>query len=436
MSAWKELYKEKLTTAHEAVCHIQSGNRVMLGHAAGEPAELVDAMVANYSQYRDVEIVHWVPMGKGEYTKPGMEPHFRHNALFVGSPTRDAVTENRADFTPCFFYETPRMFRSYMPIDVALIQVSRPDEHGFCSFGVSVCATKPGAESAGLVIAEVNDQMPRTYGDSFIHISQIDYIVETSRPIVELISPPMSEVERKIGENCAELIEDGSTLQLGIGAVPDAVLASLADKKDLGIHSEMISDGVVKLYEKGVITNAKKTIHKGKMVVAFLMGTKLLYDFVDNNPVVQMYTVDYVNNPMTIMQNYKMVSINSCLQVDFAGQVASESIGAKQFSGVGGQVDFVRGSSMCKDGKAIIAMPSTAAKGKLSRIVPFLDYGSAVTTSRNDVHYVVTEYGIAQLRGKSLRDRAIALIKIAHPDFRAQLEEEFDKRFGTVKKAM
>lgn len=434
MTPWIEIYNSKTVTAEEAVTHIKSGDRVMFGHAVGEPLELVDAMVANYKQYNDVEIIHWVPMGRGEYTKPEMAKHFRHNALFVGSPTRNAVSENRADYTPCFFFETPRMLTaSFMPVDVALIQVSPPDKHGFCSLGVSVCATKPGAEAASLVIAEVNDQMPRTYGDSFIHISDIDYLVETSRPLVELRPGAMTEVEQKIGENCAKLIDDGSTLQLGIGAVPDAVLASLEDKKDLGIHSEMISDGVVKLYEKGVITNAKKGINKGKMVVGFLMGTKLLYDFVDNNPVIEMRTIDYVNNPLTIMQNNKMVAINSCLQVDFTGQVNSESIGSKQFSGVGGQVDFVRGCSMCPDGKAIIAMPSTASKGKLSRIVPFLDYGSAVTTSRNDVHYVVTEYGIAQLRGKSLRERAQALIKIAHPDFRDQLEEEFTNRFGRTK---
>jgi 4-hydroxybutyrate CoA-transferase len=430
MTPWTELYKDKLITAQDAVTHIKSGDRVMFGHAAGEPLVLVDAMVANYKQYRDVEIIHWVPMGKGEYTKPEMAGHFIHNALFVGSPTRQAVTEKRADFTPCFFSETPRMLSEYMKVDVALIQVSPPDKHGFCSLGVSVCATKPGAQAANLVIAEVNDQIPRTYGDSFMHISEFDYIVEASHPLPELSSGIITDVERKIGEYCAELIEDESTLQLGIGTIPDAVLSHLDDKKDLGIHSEMFSDGVVKLYEKGIITNAKKGINKGKMVVGFLMGTKMLYDFVDNNPVVEMRTIDYVNNPVNIMQNNKMVAINSCLQVDFTGQVNSESIGPDQFSGMGGQVDFVRGCSLCPGGKAIIAMPSTAKKGELSRIVPFLDYGSAVTTSRGDVHYIVTEYGIAQLRGKSLRQRAKALINIAHPKFRDQLEKDFTERFG------
>ncbi|HHY91627.1 MAG TPA: 4-hydroxybutyrate CoA-transferase, partial [Clostridiales bacterium] len=268
-----------------------------------------------------------------------------------------------------------------------------------------------------------------TLGDSFIHVSEIDYIVEVSYPVDELAPPEIGEVEKAIGEYCASLIEDGSTLQLGIGSIPDAVLLSLKDKKDLGIHSEMFSDGVVELVEAGVINNSKKTLHKGKMVVTFLMGTKRLYDFVHNNPCVEMYPVNYVNNPAVIAQNYKMVSINSCLQVDLMGQVNAESMGLKQFTGVGGQVDYVRGANMAKDGKSIIAMPSTAANGKISRIVPLLDPGAAVTTTRNDVNYIITEYGIASLRGKSLRERARALIQIAHPNFRDLLMEEFEKRF-------
>lgn len=428
---WQEIYKQKLVSAEDAVKHIQSGNRVVTGHAVSEPVQLIDAMLKNKDQYENVEIVHMVAMGKGEYTKPEMAPHFRHNALFVGASTREAVQAGRADYTPCFFTEIPRLFQEgYLPVDVALIQLSRPDEHGYCSFGLSNDYTKPAAENAKLVIAEVNDQMPRTMGDSFIHISELDYIVETSYPIIELKPPKIGEIEKAIGEHCASLIEDGSTLQLGIGAIPDAVLLFLKDKKDLGIHSEMFSDGVVELVESGVITNKMKTLHKGKMVVTFLMGTKRLYDFVNNNPSVELYPVDYVNNPCVIMQNYKMVSINSCIQIDLMGQIASESIGLKQFSGVGGQVDYVRGTSMARDGKSIIAIPSTAAKGKVSRIVPFLDEGSAVTTSRNDVHYVVTEYGIAHLRGKTLKQRAKALIEIAHPDFREQLMEEWERRFG------
>lgn len=429
---WQNAYKSKLINAEEATRKIKSGDRVVLGCACGESKDVIDAIVRNKDLYENVEFTQMVPMGKGEYTKPGMEPHFRYNAIFVGGCTRDAVNEGRADYTPCFFYEVPRLFKDgYLPVDVALIQLSRPDEHGYCSFGVSNDYTKPATHVAKLVIAEVNDQMPRTMGDSFIHVSDIDYIVETSNPIVELHPPKISAVEKAIGENCASLIEDGSTLQLGIGSIPDAVLLFLKDKKDLGVHSEMFSDGIVDLVEAGVINNSKKTLHKGKMVVTFLMGTKRLYDFVNNNPSVEMYPVDYVNDPCVIMQNHKMVSINSCIQVDLMGQVVSESIGLKQFTGVGGQVDYVRGASMTKDGKSIIAIPSTASKGKVSRIVPFLDQGAAVTTSRNDVNYIVTEYGIASLKGKTLRDRARALIQIAHPDFREKLIEEWEKRFNS-----
>ncbi|MCT4633006.1 MAG: 4-hydroxybutyrate CoA-transferase [Firmicutes bacterium] len=427
---WRNEYQAKLTSVGEAVAKIKSNMRVVIGHACSEPAKLVEAMVQEKSNFKNVEIIHMVAMGKGEYTNPEMREHFRHNALFVGGSTRKAVNENRADYTPCFFYEIPRLFRDgSLDIDVAMIQVSEPDEHGFCSYGLSNDYTKPATENAKVVIAEVNKCMPRTFGDNFIHVSKIDAIVETNYPLIELPRPQLGDVEKKIGENCAKLVEDGSTLQLGIGAIPDAVLLSLKDKKDLGIHSEMFSDGVVDLYEAGVITNDKKSIHKGKMVVTFMMGTRRLYDFIDNNPSVELYPVDYVNNPMVIAKNNKMVSINSCIEVDMMGQVSSESIGLRQFSGTGGQVDYVRGSSMAEGGKSIIAMPSTAKGGKASRIVPVLKSGSAVTTSRNDVHYIVTEYGIADLRGKTLKDRAMALIKIAHPDFREDLLKSFEERF-------
>ncbi|MGI6182257.1 MAG: acetyl-CoA hydrolase/transferase family protein [Agathobaculum sp.] len=431
MQDWREIYQSKLVSAEEAVSHIPNNSRVLFGHACGEPTTLVDAMVANYKQYENVEICHWVPMGKGEYCKPEMAGHFRHNALFAGGATRAAIAEGRADFSPTFFHQTPRMFRDgTLPLDVALISLSRPNEHGFCSFGVSVCATKPGAEAAKLVIAEINDQMPYTMGDSFIHVSKLDYIVETSHPLPELGGGRMTEVEEAIGRNCASLIEDGSTLQLGIGSIPDAVLKNLGDKKDLGIHSEMFSDGVVELYEKGVITGAQKSIHKGKIVVGFLMGTKRLYDFADNNPDVMMLPIDYVNDPVVIAQNSKMVSINSCLQVDFCGQVNSESMGIAQFSGIGGQLDYVRGATMCPDGKSILAMPSTAKKGTISRIVPVFEPGTTVTTTRTDVHYIVTEYGVANLRGKCVRERAKMLINIAHPKFRDELWAAYYERFG------
>ncbi|MDD7794743.1 acetyl-CoA hydrolase/transferase family protein [Clostridium sp. 'White wine YQ'] len=431
---WKEIYESKLVTAEGAVAKIKSNDRVVLGHAVAEPMELVHALVSNKEKYENVELIQMLTLGKGEYLKSEMKPHFKLNSLFVGPCTRNAVKEGEADFTPCFFQNIPKLFRNkYLPVDVALIKVSTPDANGFCSFGVSNDYTKPAAESAALVIAEVNDKMPRSLGDSFIHVSDIDYIIETSYPLPELQLPIIGEVEKAIGRNCASLIDDGSTLQLGIGAIPDAVLLFLKDKKDLGIHSEMISDGVVELVEAGVITNKRKTLHKDKVVITFAMGTKRLYDFLDNNPMVEMYSVDYVNNPTVISQNYKMVCINSALQVDFLGQVVADTIGLKQFSAVGGQVDFVRGADMAKDGKSIIAMPSTASNGKISRIVPILAEGSAVTTSRNDVEYIVTEYGIANLRGKTLKERGQALINIAHPDFRQSLMEEWEKRFNVRK---
>ena len=360
MKDWRAIYQSKLTTAEEAVKHIPNHCRVFFGHGANEPLVLTDALVANYEQYEDVEICHWVPMGKGEYTQPKMKGHLNYNGLFLGPVTRASVNEGRADYTPFYFHQSPRFFTDgTFPIDVALVSLTPPDEHGFCSFGVSVGGTKPAALSAKMVIAQINDQMPRTMGDSFIHVSQITYAVEASRPLPELGGGKIGPVEEAIGRNCASLIEDGSTLQLGIGSIPDAVLKFLGDKKDLGIHSEMFSDGVVDLYEQGVITGAAKTENKGKMVAAFLMGSKKLYDFVDNNPDVMMLTVDYVNDPVVVSRQNKMVSINSCLQVDFNGQVNSESMGINQFSGIGGQLDYVRGASMCPNGKSILAMPST-----------------------------------------------------------------------------
>ena len=431
MKDWRAIYQSKLTTAEEAVKHIPNHCRVFFGHGANEPLVLTDALVANYEQYEDVEICHWVPMGKGEYTQPKMKGHLNYNGLFLGPVTRASVNEGRADYTPFYFHQSPRFFTDgTFPIDVALVSLTPPDEHGFCSFGVSVGDTKPAALSAKVVIAQINDQMPRTMGDSFIHVSQITYAVEASRPLPELGGGKIGPVEEAIGRNCASLIEDGSTLQLGIGSIPDAVLKFLGDKKDLGIHSEMFSDGVVDLYEQGVITGAAKTENKGKMVAAFLMGSKKLYDFVDNNPDVMMLTVDYVNDPVVVSRQNKMVSINSCLQVDFNGQVNSESMGINQFSGIGGQLDYVRGASMCPNGKSILAMPSTAKHGTISRIVPVFEPGTTVTTTRTDVHYIVTEYGVANLRGKSLRERARLLINIAHPDFRDELWAAYHARYG------
>lgn len=432
---WKEIYNSRLCTAEEAVKSIQSGNRVGLAHAVAEPAILVDAMVANAAAYKNVEICHMVTLGKGEYTKPEMKEHFRFNGWFTSPTTRDSIAQGYGDYTPVFFHEVPNYIRKgIINLDVFMVMVSKPDEHGYCCVGVSADYTMQGIESAKIVLAEVNDQVPVVFGDTFVHVSKIDKFVETSHPLHELGLPKIGEVELTIGKNCATLIEDGSTLQLGIGAIPDAVLQSLKDKKDLGIHSEMISDGVVDLFEAGVINNSKKGIHKGKMIVTFLMGSKRLYDFARENPVLEMRTVDYVNNPVVVAQNTKLVCINSCLSVDFMGQVVSDSIGIKQFSGVGGQVDFVRGAAMSLDGKgkAIIAMPSVAKKKDgtmVSKISPYIDHGAAITTSRNDVDYIVTEYGIAELKGKTLKERARNLIQIAHPDFREELKAEFEKRF-------
>jgi 4-hydroxybutyrate CoA-transferase len=363
------------------------------------------------------------------YLEEGMEAHFRHNGIFVGANSREATARDRADYTPCYFHEFPRLFRENLPLDAALVQVTRPDAQGYCSFGVSCDYTRPAALQARIVIAEANDRMPFIGGDNLIHVSQLHHIVETSNPIIELPPPAIGATERLIGDHCAGLIEDGSTLQLGIGAIPDAVLMFLKDKKDLGIHSEMFSDGLIDLVNLGVVNGSRKTLHKGELVSTFLMGSQRLYDFADHNDQVKLYPVDYVNDPTVIMKNFRMVSVNSCLEIDLMGQVASETIGLKQFSGTGGQVDFIRGVSMAQGGRSIIAVPSTASGGKRSRIMPFLAQGAAVTTTRTDVDFVVTEYGVAHLKGRTLRQRAQSLIAIAHPGFRDGLREEFEKRF-------
>lgn len=427
---WRTVYKEKTTTAAEAVTRIKSGDRVSIAHSVGEPAHLVAAMLANREACRDVEIVHMVPMSKAEYAQPGMEPYFRHNSLFVGGATRETVNSGHGQFTPCYFSEIPNLFHRTLPLDVALIHVSPPDEHGYCSCGVAVDYTCESAARAPVVIAQVNSHMPRTLGDTCVHVSKMTCIVPHDEPLTELPPPRISDVEKAIGENCARLIKDGDCLQLGIGAIPDSVLLFLKDKKDLGIHSEMFSDGVVELAEAGVVNHSKKNFMPGKAVVTFLMGTRRLYDYVNNNPAVNMFPATFVNNPQVAGKNDNLVSVNSCVQVDLLGQVCSESVGMTQISAVGGQVDFVRAAALSKGGRSIIAMPSTAAGGKISKIVNFLDQGAAVTTSRYDVEYVITEHGIANLKYRTAQERACMLVDIAHPDFRDELKEGFAKRFS------
>ena len=419
---WRETYKHKLVSAQTALKSVKSGDRVVIAHACGEPPTLVAALVDRAPELSNVEVVHMVAMGPAEYAQPGMEQSFRVNTFFVGATTRKAVAEGRGDYTPVYFSETPRLFRQHlMPVDVTLLQVTPPDEDGFCSYGISVDYTQAAAECARIVIAQMNASLPRTFGAK-IALDALTYIVEKDEPIIALKPAKLTAIERQIGEKVAALIPDGATLQLGIGAIPDAVLSFLTAKKDLGIHSEMFSDGVVDLTRAGVVTNRLKTINPGKFTATFLMGTRKLYDFVHNNPQVDMRAVDYVNDPFVIGQHDNMVSINSAIQIDLMGQVDAETIGSTQYSGVGGQVDFMRGTSRSSGGKSIIALPSTAAKGTISRISAQLDTGSVVTTPRCDVHFVVTEYGVADLRGKTLRQRAKALIAISHPDYRSALQ--------------
>jgi 4-hydroxybutyrate CoA-transferase len=428
--SWAETYRRRITSAGGAVRSIQSGDHVWIHAGCNNPEELIRALVGRHRELRDVEISHLMTFGCADHVDPRYEGSFRHRGLFIGSNVREAVNAGRADFVPVFLSEIPRLIQSrLLPVDVALIQIAPPDEHGFCSYGVGVECTKAAAEQARTVVALVNRRMPRSLGDSFIHVSRLTHVVEIDRPVREL--PQAGEVgavARAIGRNVAELIEDGSTLQMGIGEIPDAVLLFLKDKRHLGIHTEMFSDGVVELFESGVVTNEAKTLHRGKIVASFVLGSRKTFDFLDNNPFVEFHPTDYVNDPFVIARNDKMIAINSALSVDLTGQVCADSLGRSVYSGFGGQVDFVRGASRSKGGKPIIALPSTARDGKVSRIVDTLAEGSGVVTTRADVHYVVTEHGIARLYGKSLRERAQELIAIAHPDFRGELKAAARRR--------
>ena len=421
---WMKTYKSHVTTAEEAVKAVKSGDHIFLTGNCSVPQKLMGALVAQARQLENVEIYHALTIGSSDYVAPEMEGHIRANALFIGPNVRRAVQEGRADFTPVLLSEFTLLFkRGILPIDAAFVHLSPPDEHGFCSYGIETGLTKTTAEAAKIIIAEVNENMPRCLGDSFIHVSRLNSIVPVDYPLLELpmTEGELSDVHVKIGEHIAELIPDGATMQMGIGAIPDAVLNFLGHKRDLGIHTELFSDSVIDLVEDGVITNARKTLHPGKITAGFMLGTKRLYQWAHDNPLIELHRTEYVNDPFVIAQNYRQVAINSALEVDLTGQVCADSIGPKLYSGAGGQLDFIYGASRSEGGVPVIALPATAKDGALSRIVPMLKQGAGVVTTRYHVHYIVTEYGVASLYGKTIRQRAQELINIAAPQFREEL---------------
>jgi acyl-CoA hydrolase/RimJ/RimL family protein N-acetyltransferase len=421
---WHDIYKKRLTDPLSALARIRKGGRIFIGSACGEPQLLVKTLIDVAQNLVGTEIIHFLDVGLASYTAEKYKEHFRHNALFIGSNTRAAIKDGRADYTPIFLSEIPLLMeRGSMHIDAALITVSPPDDSGYVSLGISVDITKTAAKVAQYVVAEVNPNMPRTLGDSFLHVSEIDAFVENNVPLLEFVQQSPNNIAKAIGELIADLIDNESTIQTGVGKIPSSVFPYLMNKRDLGIHTETFTDGIIDLIESGVITCQKKSLHPGKIVSAFCMGTKRLYDFVHNNPLFEFRPCKYVNDPYVIAQNDRMVSINSALTVDLTGQVCSDSLGFEFYSGIGGQVDFVRGSAMSKRGKSIMVLPSTTDDGKISRIVPYLSPGSGVVVTRGDIHYVVTEYGIAYVHGKSIRERAMLLINIAHPNFREELLE-------------
>ncbi len=422
---WLQRYQSRIASADQAVQYIQSGQRVFLTGNCSVPQTILKALVNHAPKLENVEICQALSVGPADYVAPEISGHLRVNSMFISANVRKAIHEGRADFTPVLLSEFTLLFKNkILPIDVALIHVSPPDEHGFCSLGIEVGLSKSPAESAQTIIAEVNQQMPRTLGDSFIHISRLHHIVPVDYALPEL---PMaqegsSEVAEKIAHFISDLIPDGATMQMGIGEIPDAVLKYLFEKKDLGIHSETFSDGVIDLVEAGVLTNARKTLHPGKIIAGFILGTKRLYEWVDDNALIELHRTEYVNDPFVIAQNERMVAINSAIEVDLTGQVCADSIGTRLYSGVGGQLDFIYGASRSKEGVPIIALPSTTKN--FSKIVTTLKPGAGVVTSRNHVRYIVTEFGIADLYGKTIRQRATQLINIAHPQFRDELRHQ------------
>ncbi|HWO57019.1 MAG TPA: acetyl-CoA hydrolase/transferase C-terminal domain-containing protein [bacterium] len=426
---WVEDYRRKLCSAEQAVRIINSGDNVYYGGNAATPNGLINALAARAPELTGVQLYHVLLMGDDPLSRPEMAPHFRHNSLFVGPADREAVNAGRADYIPVFLHQIPRLFyERIVPLDVAMVMVSPPDDHGFMSYGVEVMNANAACTMAKKVIVQVNEHMPRVLGDSFIHVSRVAHIVEHSQPLPELKPRPISDVECRIGEHIRGMLTDGATIQMGIGGIPDAVWSMLDGLKDLGIHTEMLSDGAMNAIERGIVTGYRKTLHPGKVVITFALGTRDLYNFLDNNPVVEAHPVDHVNDPFVIGQNDNIVGINSAIEVDLSGQVCADSIGPKIYSGFGGQVDFIRGAARSRGGMPIIALPSTARNGQESRIVPMLKHGAGVVTTRADVHYVVTEHGVARLFGKNLRERAKALIGIADPKFRDELTRQARER--------
>lgn len=414
-------WQRKIISAEQAAALVKNGQRLFFSGNCSTPQVFIQALIARSHELQNVEAVQLLDFGP-PYITPEIASHIRMNCLFIGPNMRKPVCDGLADFTPVFLSEIPHLFTSgALPLDIAIIQVSPPDEHGWCSYGIEVSASKAAAESAKMIIAEVNPNMPRALGDSFIHISRIHHIIEVTYLLPEVIPSPASAVQDLIAEHIAAIIPDAATLQTGIGGIPDAVLRRLTNHRDLGIHTELFSDGVMEMIERGVITNARKTIHAGKVVAGFAIGTHALYRYMHDNPIFELHPTEYVNDPFIIAKNERMVSINSALEIDLTGQVCADSIGPRFYSGVGGQLDFVRGASRSKGGMSIIALPSTAKEGTLSRVVPTLKAGAGITTSRNDVRMVATEYGVAQLHGKTIAQRVNALVGIAHPDFREEL---------------
>jgi len=419
---WLDDYKKKLVSADEAVGVVKTGDRVYYGGNAAIPRTLVNALARRKDDLRFVQLNHVLLLGDDPLSEEGMERHFRHNSLFVGPADRQAVNDGRADYMPIFLHQIARLFKDgILPLDVAMIMVSPPDEHGFMSFGVETLASMAACRAAKNVVVQVNEQMPRVLGDSFLHVGRVSAIVEHTERLPNLELNPPTETEEVISGYVLSLIEPGSTIQMGIGGIPDAVYEAMEGDLDLGIHTEMISDGAMHAIERGVVTGNRKTLHQGKVIITFALGSDTLYEFLDNNPLIEAHPAEYVNDPFIVGQNDNMVAINSAIEVDLTGQVCSDSIGTRIFSGFGGQVDFIRGAARSKGGKPIIALPSTAKGGEITRIVPTLKQGAGVVTSRADVHYVVTEYGIANLFGRNLRERAEVLIEIAHPDFQEDL---------------